>query len=886
MPENLLDRVDAVLGQALSLDRYLRRVHTDDHTEPHSDRQSTGHMKRLSMDKTVRIVYGKVVDAIAYCHWYKVQPEGAKTTIPCCMLSGTALTPFGVREHNQLQPNAGVYILLHPGSPYGVIMGVEPKHQFDGTKGLSDYISCCSAHSIQTEQVHSFPFTLPMNGSIVDWSAGRPVDGTCAGEWGMFAESGVGEFVDSAMAFLKSDENTGFWAFYRDQLARVSGHNIQIRSAGWEVEALDDQGEFNHIEGFTPYPWEQLGAFEFGTDTHKENSVSAQQISEPYYSKWEPLENDQQPFHRTRHYHGYAGQGGKRVVVAPPVGASGVNTYSKRDRHIGLFDESVAQTGLWTVRTAKGVRIIKKSLIPVAKAIARPESKTGDDHTDYMAASKQGSGDPHRVTGDIETSGEDPGMQRAAGALDGDAYATNWEAYVGFHYHKNDYYLPEEAEMLNDVGSNQARIDFSSLSSRNSLNPPQPSQVKIDHRYNQVKIYPTYSYFEMLDDGGVILGDGYGSEIRMVGGNIYITCPGDLFLQPGRRLVGMSGTDTMFRARKNFEASTTEKDVRIHSGRNMELGAEGGVLVESKSVETGWSGWQDKVGEDVMQNGIHLKAANSSVCAWSDLLYLRTGVEGPGVGMYFDAGQGQGAVAVNCDSLQTWARTAIADYLGSGSEVTAAYIWSASGAVIGGNLCQDGSLISTGSILADQWIESASAHFASALSDQFNGLVGLLKDRPLEEAKTAVAECKSSHGTAKTQGGDNYIQTWDEGYYASEMCGDPATIDAISASFRDSSQYRSDDFRLFESRWQQLARLWGTSVSNWSEIPITKAGQETYPFPGKEKLVDDEAFRTQDLTMYDLEQGVAQGRDGGGYEQPRYGEPTPAVLNESYTVID
>lgn len=880
MPENLLDRVDAALDHASALDRYLRRIHTDDHTEPHSDRNSTGHMKRLAMDQPIKILYGKVVDSIAYCHWYKVQPEGAKATIPCCMLSGSALTPFGVREHNQLHPNAGVYILLHPGSPYGVILGIEPAYQSDGTKSLSDYISLCSAHSMQTEQVHNFPFTLAKNGSIVDWSSGRPADGTCAGEWGMLAESGVGVFVDSAMAFLRADENCGLWAFYRDQLARLCGHNMQIRAGGWEVEALDDQGEFSHTEGFTPYPWEQLGVFEFGTDPRVEKTPTQRQISEPHYSKYEPVEDDQQPFHRTRHYNGYAGQGGKRIVNAPPKGATGVNRYGDEAAYVGLFEEQVSQAGMWTVRSAKGVRFMKRTLIPVPKAMKRPEDATGDNETNYRAASRQGAGVDHAVTGDITASGPDPHMNRALGVMDAQTYAVNWEGVIGFKYHEKDYYLPEEETLKESVGvSNITEIPFSQLRNSNFLPMPTPGEVTVDHRYQAVKYYPSHSYFELMDDGGVLMGDGYGSEIRMVGGNIYITCPGDLFLQPGRRLVGMA-KDVFVRAENGLELSTTERDVRIHSGRNMEVAAEGGVLVESKSLTSDWTGWRDSVGEDVRQSGINLKAANSCVATWADMIYMRTGVDSVGTGIVIDAGQGEGNVSINCSNYQLWASSGVGNYVG---EAYTPFVFSSDGALIGGSLSLKGTLVTSGSILTDGSL-IASGHVVTALAEQYSGQVAPLKDQGLAEADEGIAANADLQETTKTAAGTSYESLWENGFYQSGQCGDNQTIQDIRFSFRTGAQYNSDDFRLYEARWQQLARLWETSSSYWSEKPVSKSGEDTYPFPGKEKLVEEPSFYTQDLSLFDLDAGTAKARSDSAYSNPQYASPQPVMLNEQYRI--
>jgi hypothetical protein len=40
----------------------------------------------------------------------------------------------------------------------------------------------------------------------------------------------------------------------------------------------------------------------------------------------------------------------------------------------------------------------------------------------------------------------------------------------------------------------------------------------------------------LLDDGGVLIGGGCGEEIRMVGGDIFLSCPGDVFMEAGRNI--------------------------------------------------------------------------------------------------------------------------------------------------------------------------------------------------------------------------------------------------------------------------------------------------------------------------------------------------------------
>jgi hypothetical protein len=194
-----------------------------------------------------------------------------------------------------------------------------------------------------------------------------------------------------------------------------------------------------------------------------------------------------------------------------------------------------------------------------------------------MLAGPGAPGTPHRV--------------RAAAALDGQAYGSNWEAYAGFVHHEKDWHLPEEAALASATGlKGTARLPFADLAGRYSMAPPAPGRLKVDHRYDRVDYYPTYSYFELLDDGGLVMGCGFGSEVRATGGNLDLSCPGDINLLPGRRLVVKAGRDAIIAARETIDLSTTEKNVRVHSGRSMELAAQAAWLRHFMAAGAGGAG--------------------------------------------------------------------------------------------------------------------------------------------------------------------------------------------------------------------------------------------------------------------------------------------------------
>jgi hypothetical protein len=114
------------------------------------------------------------------------------------------------------------------------------------------------------------------------------------------------------------------------------------------------------------------------------------------------------------------------------------------------------------------------------------------------------------------------------------AFTFNWQGAHPFYYHENDWYLPEE-EDLNYLGEECAGPQFAApyfkeLGCYQLLQAPPAIPLHVDHRYGDVDYYPNKSYVTLLDDGSVVIGDGFGSQLRMGNGNIYLQCPGDVFL--------------------------------------------------------------------------------------------------------------------------------------------------------------------------------------------------------------------------------------------------------------------------------------------------------------------------------------------------------------------
>lgn len=103
--------------------------------------------------------------------------------------------------------------------------------------------------------------------------------------------------------------------------------------------------------------------------------------------------------------------------------------------------------------------------------------------------------------------------------------------------------------------------------------------TKETHRY-----YGTMSFISQERDGSICIRDGYGSEIRMSRGNIYISAALDVFVRPGRDFSAMVPGNLSLNSQRTFTINSS-KDLYVRAVTDLKVaGATGGkgvVTVES-----------------------------------------------------------------------------------------------------------------------------------------------------------------------------------------------------------------------------------------------------------------------------------------------------------------
>lgn len=887
-------------------------------SRPRSDPGHQTAASLFSFENTSRLIECSITDSTPIGNCYRVQFEKGCLTMPAFYMGRASHGAIGVRDIGCLTPGTRCLAVVHPSLTYATILGPIPEAGDRADLGLQQLIASASRARVDT--AHKWPSQSHAGGNVRAWDWGRAYDGTHGGEQGWISDTGIQIFIDTFMAKIAVDEACGLTVFEHDQMLRLAAYNLQFWNAGFVREALNDQDEIYDVEGFTPYPWEQLGRFS-NVDPRRELPPESWLNSDgtPYYGKWEPVDDWQMPWHRTRIFRGYLGQSEKTILVAPPKGYADTD-YARYDgagghggdksttegagsgkvgaEHPALGEVTRMMDGRLLIQSAKGLALVKRLGTVAPAQLHRPEQpQTGDTPDDYMFAGLKGSGPAHTITGDLATDAAVPEMQRAAGVLDLHAYLFNYAGVHPFHYHSKDWKLPEESalEWTGGVSHSVETTRFEQLADKYSLPAPDPYKLKIDHRYGEQDYYPNEAGFAILDDGGLVIFDGFGGEIKMTGGNISISCPGDVFLKPGRNLMSWAGHDMTLRAKNSVDVTATDHDVRIKAENHCHLTAgnsgEGSLLLECRAEGATYD--FSKQGEDLTASGIILKAKSSEIVGLAHNIYLRTGggdIE-PGA-IIIDAAKGQEDVIINARNLNQFITGGAYHFfsdVGAAHEILASNVFSRETCSICATVGINGELLVQGDVILKGWVFVAEGHIATEQAQGFNLMVGPLQGEGLRRVYEALSEEEILSDNTLPQAGNTFYQ--EELYlivYQADRPGDDSVITDMEFSLRSLQQYRSSDFKVFEDRWQQLARLTGQTSSTWEEKQVLWHGVPTWPFPGPP--INSAIYYEQELTIFDPEAGCskdrgANGQTTGPYTNPKYGSINTTQLNGNYPII-
>ena len=868
------------------------RVHTS------SDPNSTGASYLFGAGQ-YEVFSGVILFAFPYLHSYKVQLDSGPT-ITAIATASTSLGPIGAGDSSVLSAGSNVLVAWPANSSYAYIIGGLPYLSSDDKKNLAVQMQLGGNADITKPRLYKETVGSAKN-SIQNYGCGRPLDSTSM-DVSFTAETGVTFLLDPYQIAVSINEACGLFLNWFDNYAKLTGFQLDIESYVEHIRQRYDEGENVYFRGGMIYPWESVGCYEENKDFTKgfrPTPHECQGNKETPYAGRDIEENKHiTPIYRTMEYGGYLGQGFSRFLMKPDPtnGGDGFRKYFSGEVDYGLWQESVALDGSYSLRSAKSVFISKYVLIPIPRRQTKVEDlEHGDDsrkeqgQEPYRFSGKFAPGPEHKV-GDIKAEDDNKNLLRASAVLDLMAYNYNWKGTHPFFYHLQDYNYPDEST-LTDLEKVQSKLSFGSLSSKSYLEEPDKKSLKIDDRYDDVDYFQSIAYFTILEDGGVLIGDGYGSQITMTGGQIRLEAPGDVMLMPGTRAVTLCD-EFLVRAKNNIELSSSEKDVRMKAEKNMQLlsgnGGSGGTLIENKSTSNAHT-YKEKRGDEVADNGITLISKESEVGILGEDVYIRSSATGTG-DIVLDT-KGYGNVNTYLDAFNVFMAAnrgiSVWEGLGAGTEEpsdpSATHKISSNGSFVGSWFAAQGDLLATqGNVVCDENVYAIKNIVAGETLAHKPGLFVAKHDGSTfsNAVNSALNNLDSSIDTVKSFGDDVFRGISAKYYTQDFQLGNTTFIsELVGFSFNDkvSNPYGYSEFIMGQPRWQQLVDVgMAEGGETWTEKSVSYQSAELYPWPGKENWVEGEGYKKYDThELFDTSGGYAKDRGSPGsspYEEPELEE--------------
>lgn len=328
----------------------------------------------------------------------------------------------------------------------------------------------------------------------------------------------------------------GSGAFFRaskiDGMARIRSANYERWSDGTTEADYNDLAYISEERQFFSYQGERLG---------DSGLVSSS-----------PLSADNLPViphPRIKEFIGALASVETKIVERPDtarIAASGRDGVPKDE---GVLSSHVGEAGEVLFRSAGGLSIERYDRIPSIRRIRKPYDPEGD--RDVVR---------HPITPFLHDS--DPGC-RPLELFDAIAWRQK-AVYQRFDEQEKDFRTQEEK----DIGT-----------PRNGNTDPSGSWSDMEaSKGRRCGIY-------LEQNGGITIRDAWGSEISLVGGNIYISTPGSIISTANKSVVSMAN-DTNVMKSKGIAAVESLKYAEIRGASYVNVqggysGGDGGVLIES-----------------------------------------------------------------------------------------------------------------------------------------------------------------------------------------------------------------------------------------------------------------------------------------------------------------
>ena len=383
---------------------------------------------------------------------------------------------------------------------------------------------------------HYNAFTAPMKSETYTVRTlstnNRPPD-LLSGEFSLLNENNCGLIGGTLSATLMGG-GASIRVSKIEDLVRIRSTNYEKWTDGVTAGEYNDWAYITEEEQFFSYQGERLGDKGLTASGPIIGSAAVPVIVHP----------------RILEFKGALGVAETKFVQRPEQNRITKDSKEKKPEDEGVFSSHTSEAGELMCRSAGGLSFERYDRIPIVRRIRKPYDPEGDKEVE------------HKPIKPFKHNDEDPAF-RPLELFD----ALAWEqkgVYQRFDEQKKDYRTQEEQEIKTPSDTN--------------FDPPGSSSDMQKNEKRRCGIY-------LEQNGGITIRDAWGSEISLVGGNIYLNAPGSIVMTANRSIVSFANDSNVMKSKKiaaiesmNYVEMRGVSYVNIQGGYT---GGNGGVLIES-----------------------------------------------------------------------------------------------------------------------------------------------------------------------------------------------------------------------------------------------------------------------------------------------------------------
>ena len=475
-------------------------------------------------------------------------------------LSHAGHSVFGSEAIRVFPIGCEVIYLYLPGLRLGVILGVLPERvRFPGSYKQEELVPGSSAGYLADPFIQFVEKEFSKYGLLQRYR-GTYID-ALPGDVVQISRTGTALFSSPFLVGLKANEFCGVWANYLDSLLRIAGWNFQEWTSGYEKSVHVNWNLVWEYEGHGATIFEQLGyrrAFEpnnysfwepqRGHDKYKQRlgpleiafdpngklleipGDTTERLEEGEEPELPPPEEQEipevriggkldkyrLPVHTRQSWGGILAPGGVNFVFAQPDSIEGYRTELEGNEEAAgesikprpLIQHGITHTGIWYVKSTNAILLCKFPWVSAPLRIVDADEKAGE-----IKYGKVKQAEKYLYRRDLNTRNKDFTTVRCTSLYDIQNYITNWEGKLGFYVFSDKFEFITEQDQ---IGTN-----FHQYRGEKPV-------LKRQRR--------SASFIYMDPYGDIVLENGAGAAIELIGDTIRISAPGGVYIDGGYQI--------------------------------------------------------------------------------------------------------------------------------------------------------------------------------------------------------------------------------------------------------------------------------------------------------------------------------------------------------------